>query len=294
MSGKLIIITGASSGLGKFTALELVSKGAKVIFACRNEAKTKNIFKEISNDKKDLAIFEKLDLSSFKSVINFANNIKEKYPKIDILMNNAGSAPINFRITEDNFESYIEGNFLGHVLLTYLLMEHMNINSRIINLASLGHNYCVFNKEIAQNIYDNEYVKNNYFTSVLKRNILYHVTKLMMIYFTQSLRNYLSKNNITIKVVSLHPGVVNTEFMIFYDSNVITKIIFKMFYPIFALCTKNVEEGSQTQLYLSYLDYNELISGRYYADCKLEKISKTAQDKNLGKLFMNYTIEKIA
>ena len=46
-------------------------------------------------------------------------------------MNNAGAAPINFKITEDNFESYIEGNFLGHVLLTYLLMDHMNINSKI-------------------------------------------------------------------------------------------------------------------------------------------------------------------
>ena len=294
MSGKLVIITGASSGLGKFTALELVSKGAKVIFACRNESKTRNIFKEIAEDKKNLAIYENLDLSSFKSVINFSKNIKEKYPKIDILMNNAGASPIEFRITEDNFESYIEGNFLGHVLLTFLLMEHMNNNSRIINLSSLGHNYCVFNKEMVKKIYDNEFVKNNFFASVFKRNILYHVTKLMMIYFTQVLSDYFSKNNISIKTVSLHPGVVNTEFMIFYDSSLFTKILFRLFYPIFALCTKNTEEGSQTQLYLSYLDYAELASGKYYADCKFEKISKTAQDFNLGKIFMNYTIEKIS
>ena len=293
MSGKLIIITGASSGLGKFTALELVCKGAKVIFACRNETKTKNIFKEVAEDKKNLAIFEQLDLSSFKSVIDFSNNIKRKYPKIDILMNNAGSSPVNYRITEDNFESYIEGNFLGHVLLTYLLMEHMNANSRIINLSSLGHNYCIFNKEIAKKIYDNEYVKNAYFTSVLKKNFLYHITKLMMIYFTQTLNEFLSKNNLDIKTVSLHPGVVNTEFMQFYENHFFTNIIFKIIYPIFVLCTKNTEEGSQTQLYLSYLNYSELVSGRYYADCKLEKISKTAQDKDLCKLFMNYTIEKI-
>ena len=293
MSGKLIIITGSSSGLGKFSALELVNKGAKVIFACRNETKTKNIFKEIPDDKKNLAIYENLDLSSFKSVINFANNIKAHYPKIDILMNNAGAAPFSYRITEDNFESYIEGNFLGHVLLTYLLIDHMNINSRIINLSSLGHNYCIFNTEIANNIYDNEFVKKNFFTSVIKRNILYHVTKLMMIYFTQGLSNYLSKNNLSIKTVSLHPGVVNTEFFIFYGSNIITKLIYNLLYPLFIICLKNVEEGSQTQLYLSYLDYAELASGRYYADCKFEKISKTAQDSNLGKLFMKNTIEKI-
>ena len=115
----------------------------------------------------------------------------------------------------------------------------------------------------------------------------------MMIYFTQGLSNYLSKNNLSIKTVSLHPGVVNTEFFIFYESNFITKILYNLLYPIFILCFKNVEEGSQTQLYLSYLDYAELTSGRYYADCKFEKISKTAQDSNLGKLFMKNTIEKI-
>ena len=294
MSGKLIIITGSSSGLGKFTALELITKGAKVIFACRNETKTKNIFKEISDDKKHLAIYENLDLSSFKSVINFSNNIKEKYPKIDILMNNAGASPVNFKITEDGFESCIQGNFLGHVLLTYLLLEHMNVNSRIINLSSLGHNYCVFNREIITKIYDNDYIEKNYFSSSLRKDFLYHITKLMMIYFTQGLSNYLSKNNISIKTVCLHPGVVNNEFMNFYFSNMFIKIIYKLFYPIFVLCMKNTEEGSQTQLYLSYLDYGELASGRYYADCKFEKISKTAQDLDLGKLFMKYTIEKIS
>jgi NAD(P)-dependent dehydrogenase (short-subunit alcohol dehydrogenase family) len=291
--GKTILVTGASSGIGKVSALHLINSNAKVIFACRNEERAKKSMEEIPINLKKNADYLNLDLCNFESIINFTNIIKEKYPKIDILMNNAGAAPINFKITEDNFESYIEGNFLGHVLLTYLLMDHMNINSRIINLSSLGHNYCIFNKEIAKRIYDNEYVKNNYFSSVLKRNFLYHTTKLMMIYFTQGLSDYLSRNNISIKTVSLHPGVVNTEFMIFYESNFFTKIIFKAFYPIFVLCTKNVEEGSQTQLYLSYLDYNELVSGRYYADCKFEKISKTAQDKNLGKLFMNYTIEKI-
>ena len=294
MSGKLVIITGASSGLGKFTALELVNNGAKVIFACRNETKTRNIFKEIPEDKKNLAIYENLELSNFKSVINFVKNIKEKYPKIDILMNNAGAAPINFKLTEDNFESYIQANFLGHVVLTYLLMDHMNANSRIINLSSVGHNYCIFNKDVMKKIYDGEYVKNTYFGSVLSKNILYHVTKLMMIYFTQGLSNYFSKHNISIKAVSLHPGVVNTEFMIFYDSDVFSRIIFKIIYPIFKLCTKNTEEGAQTQLYLSYLNYAELASGKYYADCKFGKISKTAQDLNLGKNFLNFTIEKLS
>ena len=293
MSGKLIIITGASSGLGKFTALELINKGAKIIFACRNEEKTKKIFNEIKEENRRLAIFEKIDLSSFKSVIDFTERIKQKYPKIDILMNNAGNAPDNFKITEDGFDSCIEGNFLGHVVLTYLLLEHMNENSRIINLSSLGHNYCFFDMEKIQKVYDIDYVKNNYFKSIIHQSILYHVTKLMTIYFTQELNEYLNKKNISIKTVSLHPGVVNTEFMRFYSSSLWTKILFSIIYPIFVFCTKTTEEGAQTQLYLSYLDYAELTSGRYYADCKFEKISKVAQNRNLSKEFMNYTIKKI-
>ena len=293
MTGQLIIITGASSGLGKLTALELVSKGAKVIFACRNEEKTRNIFNEISQENRHLAFFEKVDLSSFQSVIDFVKRIKLNYEKIDILMNNAGNAPDNFRITEDGFESCIEGNFLGHVVLTYLLIDHMKENSRIINLSSIGHNYCFFDMDMIQRIYDNDFVENYFFKSLFHKNILYHTTKLMTIYFTQELNEYLNQRNISIKTVSLHPGVVNTEFMRFYKNIWWSKIIFYIFYPIFALCTKTTKEGSQTQLYLSYLDYSELASGRYYADCKFEKLSKTAQDQILSKEFMNYTIKQI-
>ena len=232
MSGKLIIITGASSGLGKYTALELVNKGAKVIFACRNEEKTKNIFNEIPEENKHLAIFEQIDLSSFKSVIEFTLRIKQNYEKIDILMNNAGNAPDGFRITEDGFESCIEGNFLGHVVLTYLLIDHMNTNGRIINLSSIGHNYCFFDEDIMEKIYDNNYVLNHYFSNIFKMNFLYHTTKLMMIYFTQELNEYFDKRNIPLKTVSLHPGVVNTEFMRFYKNQLWSKIIFTIFYPI--------------------------------------------------------------
>ena len=124
-------------------------------------------------------------------------------------------------------------------------------------------------------------------------NFLYHTTKLMMIYFSQELSEYLFKRNMAIKTVSLHPGVVNTEFMRFYKNNLWTNIIFTLVYPLFVLCTKTTKEGAQTQLYLSYIDYAELASGRYYADCKFEKISKTAQNSYLGREFMNYTINKI-
>ena len=293
MSGKTIIITGASSGLGKFTAIDLVNNGAKVIFACRNETKTQNVINEIKEDKRHLAIFEKLDLSSFKSVIDFTNNVKSKYPKIDILMNNAGGCPINYKVTEDNFESYFEGNYLSHVLLTFLLMDHLNENSKIINLGSLGHKFCVFNKEIASKVFDNEYLK-TYFTSTFKKNELYHITKLSMMYFTKELAEYLNNVNSSIKTVSLHPGVVNTEFFIYFnDAGTILKTLYKIIYPILVLCLKNTEEGAQTQLYLCYLENNQVVSGKYYVDCKFGSESRTVQNKELGKYFVKETIEQI-
>ena len=194
MSGKLIIITGASSGLWKYTALELVNKGAKVIFACRNEEKTNKIINnEINEKNRHLGIFEKIDLSSFQSVINFTERIKKKYQKIDILLNNAGNAPDYYRKTEDGFETFIQCNFLGHVVLTYLLMDHMNQNGRIINLSSLGHNYCVFNKEMIEKIYDCDFDEKYFFGSIWGRNNLYNLTKLMMIYFTHELNEYFNK-----------------------------------------------------------------------------------------------------
>ena len=294
MSGKTIIITGASSGIGKFCAIELVNKGAKVIFACRNEEKTKKVINEIKKDKRHLAIFEKLDLSNFKSVINFINNIKSKYQKIDILMNNAGSCPYYYNVTEDNFESCFEGNYFSLVLLTLLLMDHLNENSKIINLASVGHKFCSFNKEIAKKIFDNEYLK-TYFTSSANKDALYCVTKLCIVYFTQELADYLNNINSSIKIVCLHPGVVNTTIFNFCrdDVSIFMRIYYRMIYPLLILCLKNVEEGAQTQLYLCYLENSKIASGKYYSDCKLGSVSSKAKDKELAKFVFNETIAQI-
>ena len=294
MSGKTVIITGASSGLGKYSAIELVNNGAKVIFACRNEEKTKKVINEIKEEKRHLAIFEKLDLTSFKSVIDFANNIKSKYPKIDILMNNAGTFPYDFKVTEDNFESCFEGNYLSSVLLTFLLMDHLNENSKIINLASIGHKFCSFNKEIAKKVFDNEYLK-TYFSSSANKNILYHVTKLSMIFFTQELADYLNSINSSIKTACLHPGVVNTAILNFYGdaTSPIIKFLYKTIFPLFSLLLKNTEEGAQTQLYLCYLENNQIVSGKYYVDCKFGSVSSKTKDKELERYYFKETVEQI-
>ena len=90
LTNKFIIVTGSSDGIGLETAKDFLNSNAKVVFACRNKTKTENIINALPEKSKKNAIFIQLDLQSFKSIENFAKEIKSKYQKIDILINNAG------------------------------------------------------------------------------------------------------------------------------------------------------------------------------------------------------------
>ena len=140
LKGKVIIVTGASAGIGKESALDLVRHGAQVILACRNEQRTNEAMKSLNEEEKKLIKFIKCDLNDFDSIIKFAKQVKKEYTKIDILMNNAGLFPQQYNVTKDNMESYLQGNFTGHVLLTFLLFDILDKNdARIINLSSIAY-----------------------------------------------------------------------------------------------------------------------------------------------------------
>ena len=292
LKDKFIIVTGASSGIGRYSAIHLVKSNAKVIFACRTEEKAKKALEEIPLNLRKNAEYIYLDLCSFDSIIKFSNLIKEKYPKIDILMNNAGAQPRNYIFTKDKYESYIEGNYIGPFLLSILLIPHMNIQGRIINLSSIGHKFAIFDKNIISFLDNPDELKKKYFTGKYTDSLnLYCITKVFLMYFTDYLKNVFEKKNMDLKIVSLHPGSVNTDFVRFIEDYFILNILFKIFYPLLVYLTKTIEDGAQTQLYLSYLDYNELISGAYYSDCKLDNIAKIAKDEELKNLIIDWTIK---
>ena len=104
MTNKTIIITGSSSGIGKESALDLLNHNAKVIFACRSEERTMKIINNLPENLRKNAFFMKLDVSDLTSIYNFVQEIKKKYKKIDILMNNAGCMPIKFIWKEDGYD----------------------------------------------------------------------------------------------------------------------------------------------------------------------------------------------
>lgn len=139
MSGKICIVTGANSGIGKETALGLAQMGARVVMVCRNAEKGKAALEEIRREsgssQVDLLI---ADMSSQASVRALAEQIQQKYPRLDVLVNNAGGGGPARKLSADGIEMTLATNHLGPALLTLLLLELLKASapSRIVNVSS--------------------------------------------------------------------------------------------------------------------------------------------------------------
>ncbi len=142
LDNKNVIVTGANSGIGFEAAKMLALKGARVIMACRNAEKAARAADMIL--KKDGGAdveYMHLDLSSLASVSEFAEEYKERYKKLDILINNAGVMATPYRRTADGFEWQFGINHLGHFALTGQLLESLNSTpgSRVVTVPSIDH-----------------------------------------------------------------------------------------------------------------------------------------------------------
>ncbi len=142
MSGKIIIITGANSGIGFEAARALAKKGAEIIMACRHLEKGQTAMRAILQEKPRTKLnLQALDLADLASVRQFADVVRESYAKIDILINNAGVMAIPYRKTADGFEMQFGTNHLGHFALTGLLLDLVlkAENSRVVTVSSNAH-----------------------------------------------------------------------------------------------------------------------------------------------------------
>lgn len=139
LRGKTVLITGANTGIGKATALELARRNARVILACRNLERGQDAAMEIRSKINGVEIIVKqVDLASLTSVRHFANEISKEEPRLDILINNAAVFAYPEKTTLDGFESQFEINHLGHFLLTNNLLGLLEKSapSRVIVVSS--------------------------------------------------------------------------------------------------------------------------------------------------------------
>lgn len=292
LSGKIIIVTGSNTGIGKVAALEMLSKGAKVVFAARDEQKTLSLINSIQDpESMNNAMFIKLDLSSFNSIRNFVEEFKRNFDYLDILVNNAGASFDTFEL-RDNIEKTIMTNHIGPVFLTSLLIEYIRPRGKIINVSSRGHkdvgakdlNYLYAGQETNFSNMKNDY----------RHLMLYCLSKLGNIYHARHLADFFNKNNIPIKTVSIHPGVVMTDiFQPYRLETFLKKLLFCSIAPFIWLFGKDVYMGSQTTLHVAYLDYDQLNSGDYFSNCSVEKLKELAKNQDRIDEMMNFTKKQI-
>ena len=286
MKGKLIIITGASSGIGKEAAFDLLRKSAKVIFACRDEKKTLDVINEIEGiETKSRAKFMKIDLTDFDSIKFFVKEFNELYPNrnIDILINNAGLIKQNFQKTKNNIEATLQANLIGSILLSTLLIDKMENKGRIINVCSEAHKTPKINFDFIENDMNFDRLEQSYssFNS-------YAFSKLGQIFFTRSFMSYFKVHNINVKNVCLHPGVVNTSIFEIFNSNFCFCILYYLIFPFLWYFTKTPWMGAQTTLQLCYENYENLHDGGYYVNCSSNSSLGESNDMTKGERFMKY------
>ncbi|CAH0713480.1 unnamed protein product, partial [Brenthis ino] len=259
MSGKVVVVTGASGGIGFETALELARRGAKVIIACRNIQKgEKAVRKIISKTRNKRVRFIHLDLTSLASIRKFVEKLKESEVKLDVLINNAGAICTSRDRTKDGILKDLQINYFAPFLLTILLLPMLRhaAPSRIIVVSSSWHRFGTTE--------DINSGKHNYIQS-------YANSKLCNILFSKELARKLEGTGIDVN--SLNPGQVNTA--LYRSSNILEKIRSLMLYAFF----KSPADGAQTSVYLAVSHECDQVSGKYFEDCREAKPSYKAEDK---------------
>lgn len=261
LSGKHCLITGANSGIGRVTAQELATRGAKVWLACRDRAKAEPVLSAIAQAGGSAELVQ-LDLSDLDSVRACAQTVLERNEPLQLLINNAGLAGRR-AVTRQGFELTFGVNHLGHFLLTELLLPRLlqQAHSRVVNVSSIAH-------------YDAPSID----FGVLRRpsslfGVLraYQVSKLCNVLHAKALAKRYGARGL--HAYSLHPGVIASD------------VWREIPQPVRWFMLRNMisnEAGAKTTLYCATSPEVAEHNGRYYDECAEKEPSKLAQDAGLA------------
>lgn len=259
---KNVLITGATSGIGKAAALKLSKLGANIFFIARNEKKAKDLSNEIERADGNKPYVIIADLSSQKEIKKAADEFKSLNIPLHVLLNNAGLINMDRKETADGFEEVFALNHLAYYSLTQLLLDNIKIGSpsRIVNVSSGAHAFVKgFNFNDVQSL------------NSFKPFQVYGYSKLANILFTKKLASLLKDENVTVNC--LHPGVVGTAFG--QNNGSLQKVLFFIAKPFI----RSPEKGAESSVYLCSSPEVSDITGEYFYNCKIEKTTKWAKSE---------------
>jgi len=273
MKGKICMITGANSGIGKATAIGLAKMGATIVMVCRNKERGEHALNDIRRKSNNESVYLMLaDLSSQKAIHQLVKDFKEKHQNLHILINNAGVNLSKRILTEDGIETTLAANYLAPFLLCNLLLDPLEAGkpARIVNVSS-----SVQAKSID---FDNLNGEKHY--SQLKA---YAMSKLAVIILTYEFARKFDGNGVTINC--LHPGYVRTNMIRNFRKFV------KYFFPFISLFVRSPKRGAKTPIYCASSPDIEGISGKYFKKRKEVKSVKASYDEELAKELWDVSVE---
>ncbi|MDP6377138.1 MAG: SDR family oxidoreductase [Pseudomonadales bacterium] len=272
MQGRRVLITGGNSGIGIVAAAELAALGAEVVLACRDGDKTRAALDTVNAQAAVEAINLPVDLASLTSVRDLARGFLERYDRLDVLINNAGTFPAKQRFTKDGFEMQMGVNHFAHFLLTHLLLDCLKASApaRIVTVTSTLHRkgsldfdtFRGFNKYSAQ--------------------AAYNQSKLANVLFAVELSHKLDGTGVTSNY--LHPGAVATD--IIRDMPWIVR-------KLIGLAFTTPEKGARTTIMLASDDELAEVTGRYYDQCQPAKPSPLAEQAALRECLWRASLEAV-
>lgn len=274
LQGKVCLVTGATSGIGKITALELARQGGTVVVVSRSTRKCRETVHTIQQQTGNEQVsYLAADLSSQKEIRKLAGDFQTNFHQLDVLVNNAGGLFWERKESVDGIEMTFALNHLNYFLLTNLLLDTLKASepARIINVSSGAHR----GQKLAL---DNLELKENY--SPMKA---YGRSKLANLYFTYELARRLTDSGVTAN--ALHPGLVSTNFAREGKSWL------RFIMPLVQVFAKSPQEGAETSIYLAASPQVDGISGKYFQDKEMVSSSAISYDQETAERLWEISAE---
>jgi len=267
LAGKAILVTGATSGIGRATAIGLADEGAQLLLVGRTPERIEETRAEIRRRTgRDDAVLLRADLSSKRGVRALADEVKARTGRLDVLVNNAGVTLLSRQTTEDGLEATFATNHLAYFLLTGLLLPLLRASgrARIVSVASDAHRFGRLDFDDLQN--ERRYRGMRVYGQSKTANILWNA----------ELARRLEGSGITANC--LHPGGIQSNL-----GRGNGRLLDGVQTLISKLFLKPPEEGARTSLYLASSPEVEGVTGRYFARCREHRAARHATDPELAR-----------